>query len=285
MRNVLVLGLVAITLVGMALPATAQDETADDEPRNFETYLSEAHSWGSLGIHVGPDFVAIDWSGITLGENASSDLRHLADGAISGDKDGQVDESELDDFTFGLSAIFQNTFGKFANNHAFSGFVLIDQAEAQGVEVTGVDADGLTGDVDQGGLVTVGIQLRIAFPNVDDYRDVHTVRFDLGSYFIQEGNEEEADRLAGDLTLTVDGADGWTIDGASVNPQCAADSFQDGRLVFEGDDVACFTGHDGVLLSFAINGDGQREKNFLPGFEAAFVALALVGVVALRRRL
>jgi hypothetical protein len=284
MKKLLALGLAVVALVGFALPATAQEDGDDSPGWNFEAYLKEAHSWGALTAHVGPDSVALTWSGLTLGDEASSDLRHLADGALSGEKDGNVDAKELDDFTFGLTALFESQFGKYANQHAFSGFLLIDQAEAQKVEVEHVEAEGLEGSVDQAGPITVEVALDIAFPNVDDHKDVHTVRFDLGPYFLQESHNDDAESLAGDLTLTIAGADGWTIDAQSIQPTCAAESLEDGQLVFAGDDVDCFTGHDGVLLSFAINGHGTRDSSFLPGFEGLFAALALVGVLVLRRR-
>jgi hypothetical protein len=284
MRNLLVLGLAAVVLTGFALPATAQEAESDESPQwNFEAYLDEAHSWGDLAVKVGPDSVDLSWTGLTLGDQASSDLRQLADGALSGEKDGQVDETELDDFTFGLTALFESQFGKYANNHAFSGFVLIDQAEAQKVEVTHVAAENLAGDVEQAGSVIVGVAINIAFPNVDDHKDVHTVRFDLGPYFIQQSHDEEAESLAGDLTLAVQGADGWSIDAESIQPACAAESFSEGRMVFAGDDVDCFTGHDGVLLSFAINGQGTRDSNFLPGFELVALVAALGAALFVRR--
>lgn len=286
MRKLPVFGVALLALVAFAMPAAAEEEAASDEQRwNFEAYLQEAHSWGQITVSVGPDSVEFVWSGLTLGEQASADLRELADGALSGEKDGEVDETELDDFTFALSALFESQFGKVANHRAFSGFLLIDQAEAQDVKVTNVGAEHLAGSVDQTDPIVVEVALAIDFPNIDDYKDVHTVRFDLGSHFIEEGHEEEAQRLAGDLTLAIQGAEGWTIDAASVQPACAAESLEEGALVFSGEDVSCFTGRDGVLLTFAINGEGKREASFLPGLELLGLAAALGVGLVLRRRL
>lgn len=276
-------------LVAMAFVAFMAAPAAAKEPASFESYLNEPHAMGTLAVSAGPDYIKLAWNGLTLGDQASHDIRELADGALSGEKDGRVDSKELNDALFALRALFESNFNKAANHHDLSGVVLIDRAEAQKVEVTKLTTKGLEGDVDQAAPVEVTLEILVSFPNVDDGKDVHTVRVDLGRYFLSPKEKDEdgdghadAASPARDLTLTVGGAPGWTLDSASVQPACAAEDIRDGRMVFHGDDVDCFTGHDGVLLSFAITGKGTG-KNFLPGFGLAPLVAGAALVLARRR--
>ena len=284
MKTPVALGIALVAIVGWAAPATAEADSSGPN-WDFERYMQEAHGLGDLKITVGPDSMVLDWAGIELGQEASEDLRIVADGALSGEKDGRVDRKEADDLTFALTALLENAFGKYANNHRFSGLVLIDDSEAQSAQVTHLEVQDLVGPVDQPAPLTASFTVGIPFPNVDEAKDVHAVRLDMGPYYIREGDDDQGARFAGDLTLTIAAADGWTLDQESVQPGCAADQYEDGTLVFAGDDVSCFTGHPGLLLSFAITGHGQSHRSFLPGFELPLLvaALALVGVLARRR--
>lgn len=270
-------------VVALAPMAASTPAAADSRSWNLDRYLSEPHSWGTITINTGPDVLTLDWSGLVLGDQASKDLRGVADGALSGKKDGTVDAKERDDVTFALKAFFESSFAKAANNHAFSGLVLIDQAEAQKVTVTSLTADGLTGPVDGDTPVAVTVGLKIDFPNIDDHKDVHTVKVDLGDAFVDGGHDDQAAKLVGDLTLRVGTVPDWTLDRASVQPACAADRFDNGVLVFHGDDVPCFTGTSGVLLTFAIDGHG-RSSNVLPGVGLAAVVAALALALVRRRQ-
>jgi hypothetical protein len=273
-----------VTALLVLTPAmAAADEDEGKRPWSFQAYLDEAHSWGDITVAVGPDFMTITWDGIILGEQASRDLRGLIDGALSNEKDGEVDATELNDFTFALRMLGQSEFNKIVSHRAVSGVVLIDQAEAHSATVQKVSTQGLEGPVDQEQLATLGFVVDITFPNVDSHKDLHTVRIDLGNHFIRSDHDEEAARLAGDLSLTITGANGWTIDPASIQPACASEQYADNKMTFEGDDVGCFTGRSGLLLTFAITGKGKRDASFLPGFEAVIVLAA--AVLLARRRL
>lgn len=274
-----VLGLLVLLPV-MAMVASA----AEDGERSAERYLKDAHSWGEMLFTVGPNFIDLDWNGVSLGPNASTDLRGFADGTFSGEKDGVVDAEEVEDLQRALIGLFEIEFGKYANHHQYSGYVLIDEAEPQGVEVTALDVEGLEGPTNQTGPVTISLSLHVSFPNVDEGKDVHTVKIDLGKRYFPTDESGQARVLAGDLTVTVQAKPNWSIDPASVQPECAADAYLNGYLYFSGDDIDCFTGHSGLLLLFSITGQGEGG-NSLPGFEFGliFVAVGLVGA-ALRRR-
>jgi hypothetical protein len=265
-------------------PAASEDEEGAPE-WSFESIFDGSNSWGDLTFNFAADAVEVDWSGITLNADASRAARAVADGAMSGEKDGVVSDDEFDSFKSALQALLENEFGKWANNHAFSGFVLIDQAEAQEAEVSKLDATGMTGPVDAETPVTASFAIRVGFPNVDDYKDIHTVRVDFGDYYLTQPSEGDTERFAGDLTLTLTGMDDWTLDPASVHPECASAGYADGKLVYEGEDASCFTGKSGVVLVFAITGEGKQSSNFLPSLQLLGAISALGAAVALRRRL
>lgn len=277
---------IAVAFAMAAFSASLASGQGDDQPGwDFEAYLAEAYGAGALTVSVGPDHVGVDWSDIEFGAQASRDVRDLADGALGGEPDGVVTAQEAEDFQIALRVLLEREFGKFANHRAFSGIVLIDQAEAQDVEITGLQASGLAGDVEGDETIKLSWQAVVAFPNVDKGNDLHVVRVDLGSYSIQQGHEDEVEDATKDLEVTITGAPGWAIDAASVEPTCAQDTFDGESLVFVGQDVDCFTGRSGVLLAFAITGNGEDDPNFLPGFEVAGLVAALgVGMSVLRRR-
>ncbi len=282
MRTLLSVASATFTLLAFSAFASAQG--ADEGGHfDFEAYLEEAHSWGDVTVTAGPDFLELDWDGLEMGPSAARDARYFADGILDGEEDGQVDEDEADQFLFGLGAVLEHSVPKVLNRHELSGIVLIDQAEASDADVTRTEADGLVGPVDSDEGIVAGFTIVIEFPNIDDDKDIHTVRVDLGDYFIPSGHEDDADDFAGDFSLTFQGADGWSIDEDSIQPGCAADNYEDGAIVFTGDDIDCFTGHDGILLAFAITGQGD-ESHALPGFEAALLAGVLGGAWVLARR-
>lgn len=288
MRFGILVALATASVLSFSGLAAAQEEEEQSSGRawDFEAYLEESHSWGHITVSAGPNFLRLNWDDVELGPEASADIRELADGAFSNEKDGLVSEEEKEQFLEAISSLFENQFARVANHHSVSGIVLIDNAEASEAEVTRVAADGLEGPVDQDGGITAAFTIWINFPNIDESKDVHTVRIDLGPRFIREGHEDEAGEFAGDLTLTFSGSDGWSIDAASIQPECAGDNYEGGHIVLTSDDIDCFTGRSGVLLAYAITGEGEAKDHFLPGFELGLLGLAAaLGIVLRRRRL
>lgn len=290
----------AVLMSGLVVPVAAQDEPPADSAApeetteaaeesesggwSFQAFMDEAHSLGTVTITVGPDSMRLDWDGLQLGEQASSAVRSLADGAMSDEADGTVTDAEASDFLVALQVLAEREFRKIANHHDFGGFVLIDQAEAGELNVDLFEADGLAGDVDEGGPITVTMGLAVEFPNLDKGKDIHTVTIDLGDTYLHESEDGSAATMVGDLTLVVQPVADWTMDLSSVAPDCAFESYQEGKLVFTGDDAQCFTERSGILLSFAITGEGVDDPNFLPGWGLVAAVSGLGLGARLRRR-
>lgn len=288
MRSGWILGLSAWTVLGAALatahpPAPPSDDAAGTGP--FEAYLSEAHSWGELTFTVGPDRILVDWKGITLGPEASRALRELADGFFDEEDDGVVDRSERDDLVFAVSSMFRHAFAGLAEAPPEDVGLFIDDVPPGQLAVSYVTTDGLVGPVDRDDPIVVSAGLRIGFPDVDDGRSRHSVRLDMGPFYFERGFEDEARRVAGDLTLVVGAQKHWSFDADTIRPDCVAQAHRDGRIVLSGADVACFTGHDGVLLAFDVVGR-PLPFHYLPGFDALVVAVGVVmgAALAARRR-
>ena len=273
---------IAAVVTLAALPAATADSSTSEQ------YLREAESWGDITFTVGPNSILVSWAGIEMGPNASRAIREAADGVLSEDeKDGQVSEEEADQFEFGLSGMFEGEFGKWVNQRDYSGIVLIDNAQADEVSVDNLDTQGLVGAVDQEGGITASLDVTVSFPNLEDGEDIHTVSFDMGKYYFKDVDDEHVASFLGDSTVIVGPAQDWSLDTESVQPDCAAENVDEGQMVFAGEDIGCFTGHSGVIISFAITGEGaEREKSFLPGFELVGLLSALLsGLVVIRRRL
>lgn len=262
-----------------ALPVATADSTS-------EQYLKEAESWGDITFTVGPDSIIVSWAGIEMGPNASLKIRQVAAALDDEGDNDTVSEDEAEQFTLALATLFEGEFGKWVNQRDYSGIVIIDEAQADEVTVDNLVAEGLVGPVDQEGGITASLDVTVAFPNLDEDADQHTVSFDMGKYYFKDADEEQVAAFLGDSTVVVASADAWDVDPESIQPDCAAENLEGGQMVFAGDDIGCFTGRSGVILSFAITGQGtEREKSFLPGFELLGLLSALVvGLVTIRRR-
>jgi len=106
----------------------------------------------------------------------------------------------------------------------------------------------------------------------------------MGRYYFRAVDEEQAGDLVGDFSITIKGAEGWTI--GDVQPDCAADNLVDGALVFMSEDLDCFTDRTGVLLGFTITGQDDDSPFNIPGFESLGLVAALgAAVLVLRRRM
>lgn len=287
MRFTIWTALSAATLIALTGTASAQEDSGSDEGSkrwSFETYLAEAHSFGQANIDVGPSSISVDWQDITLGEEASQDLRSVVDGMFDSEsKDGVVSDDEYEDFANAFRLLIESQFGNFAAEDDYAGLVRIDQSSPESAEVTLFEAEGLTGAVDQSGQIVADVGLLINFEATDSDETLHTVKLDMGPYYFKEGKEDKARDVAGDFVLTVGPAADWNIDPESIQPDCVAQNYQDGELVFTGEDVSCFTGpSDGPLLAFAIE---TEPSHFLPGPGGALFALALASMaIVLRRR-
>ncbi|MGH2669025.1 MAG: hypothetical protein ACRDH5_07920 [bacterium] len=282
MRKTLTILAFGLFLVSLSATAAAQDEpteSAAPQP-GFQDLQREVQSVGDIEVSVGSKSIVISWQGITLGANVSTWLRDKVDGLA--EEDGNVTQEEADSAELLLREFIQKEFRQYAHDERLNGYLLIDQSNPSGAVVNNLVAEGIEGPVVSAEGIRLSFVTTIAFETRS--ADVHTVKLDMGRYYFRAVDTAKAQDLVGDFTLTVQGASGWAIDPATVQPGCAAEKLADGKMVFTVDDVNCFTGRSGVLMSFSIT--GKDDTSSVPGFGGAFLALGLlVAAVALRRRL
>jgi PGF-CTERM protein len=279
MRKTLSILALGALLVSLASTATAQD---DPEPSNpsFQDMQSQVQSVGDIEVSVGSKAIVISWQGITLGANLSSWLREKVDGLDGNEPDGTINAEEADNAKLLLENYIAQEFRSYAHDERLSGYLVIDHTNPEGATVDSLAADGITGPVvsDQG--ISLSFVTTIGFPTQS--ADVHTVKLDMGRYYFQAVDPEQAPAIADDFTLTVRGGNGWSIVPDSVQPSCASEKLADGAMVFTVDDVNCFTGRSGVLMSFSVSGGDDGSS--IPGFGGALWVVGLLGAGLLFRR-
>jgi hypothetical protein len=281
MRKTLAIGAVCALLFMLGATAVAQeDPKGSSSSPSFEDLQKDVKSVGTIEVGVSSTAMVISWQGIQLGKNVSTWLREKVDGLDGNGRDGNISQDEADSAQVMISEFVKREFDVYAHQEGMTGHLLIDQANPKGAEVNSLVADGIVGPVSSDKDISLSFVTTIGFPT--RAADVHTVKLDMGKYYFNSVNESSAKQLVGDFSLTIKGTDGWKIDGASVQPGCAADKFKDGSLVFKADDVNCFTGRSGVLLAFSVAGGADHSA--IPGFGAGLWILGLLaGVVAIRR--
>lgn len=277
MRNTL---LATTALALLLVPAASAQDDGGYEP-TMESMISEVEDLGQLTVSVESKAITFDWSGLVFGPNMSSWARSTFDDTF-GDADGYVSVEEMENGEELLRTLVKSEMNSLTSDTRASGYFVIDTKNPQATEVTSLTTEGLVGPVDSNESIQLDFQAVVAFAT--DSKDVHSVKLDMGQYYFRSMNESAAEQFAGDFTLTILGAGGWSIDADSVQPTCAADAFDDGSIVLNASHVNCFTGpNDGLLLGFTISG-GDDGGLPIPGFEAPLIALALVGGMLLLRR-
>jgi hypothetical protein len=269
-----VLGLFAILLSGTA--------AAEGENPDFQTVQQDVKDLGNIELIVGSKSMTVSWQGIEIGATTSSFLREKVDGLDGSDPDGDVNADEADAAELLLRQYVQNEFDVYAHDDRFNDYLLIDQSSPKAADVSSLVASGIEGPVQSDQGIVLSFASVIAFPTRS--ADVHTVKLDMGRYYFRSVDEQQAGDAVGDFSITVKGADGWTI--GDVQPDCAADNLQDGALVFTSEDLDCFTDRTGVLLGFTITGHDDDSAFNIPGFESIGLVAALgASVLLLRRRM
>jgi hypothetical protein len=270
--------LALIALLMLVAPTVAAQDGGGGP--SMEGMMEEVQSLGDLTVTVASKEVTFDWSGIEVGPNMSAWIRKMVDDIGNGD--GFVNASEMEYGEAVLKLFVRQEINSIITDVGASGYFLIDTNNAQAADVTSLMTDGLVGEVNGTQPITLDFTASLGFATRS--KDVHTVRLDMGKYYFVPIDNESASAFAGDFTLTVVGGDGWAIDGDSVQPQCAADAWDEstGSLTFNAEDVECFTGHTGLLLAFSIS--GGNDGGFAPGLGLPLLILGLIGAVAVARR-
>lgn len=270
----------AVGAVFIALTSTAAAQGGSSSNPSFQDLQSQVESVGDVTVSVGSKSIVISWQGIAIGGNLSSWLREKVDGLDGNEPDGTITEEEADNAELLLREYIQKEFRSYAHDDRLSGYLVIDHTNPEGAQVNSLVADGITGPVvsDQG--ITLSFVTTIGFPTRS--ADVHTVKLDMGRYHFRSVNTSQASAIADDFTLTIRGGNGWSIVPDSIQPACAAEKLADGAMVFTVDDVNCFTGRSGVLMSFSIAGGDDGAS--IPAFGGGLWILGLLGAGLLLRR-
>lgn len=272
----------ATFMVLAAVPAAAQGGEGDDDP-SFRDFQEDVRDVGDIEVTVTSKTVGVSWQGISVGPNVSAWLRDKVDGLDGTVPDGNVSEEEADNAEFLIKQFIKNEFDIYVHDERYTGHLLIDHANPKAVEVHPVVASGITGPVNGTEGISLSFVSTVAFATRD--ADVHTVKLDMGRYYFHAVNESKAQELVGDFSLTVKAAEGWSIDGSTIQPECAADNLyeESGALVFTVEDVNCFTERTGVLLGFSITG-GDDGSAFTPGPGTPLLLVALLALSLMWRR-
>lgn len=271
---------VCVLFLGLFAMALAPSASAQDDEPSFQSLQEGVNSLGAMEISVGSKAVSVSWQGIEIGANLSAWIREKVSDLDGEGDPANVSEQEAEDARVLLTHYVQQEFDIYAHDDRFNDYLLIDQSSPSGAEVTSLVASGLEGPVAQEQGISLSFAAAVGFATRS--ADVHTVKLDMGRYYFRAVDEEKAADLVGDFSITVKGSDGWSIDPSSIQPECVADNFVDGAMVFTAEDVNCFTGRSGVLVGFSIT--GGEDGAMLPGFEALGLLVALVGAGVLARR-
>jgi hypothetical protein len=159
-------------------------------------------------------------------------------------------------------------------------FVTIDGMPATSTLVTRVNVEGLAGDVESTNPIVTDVTIRVGFLGVDDSLDSHTVR--LEQLYGDFSGEYDATHFP-PVTVIVSGKDPWTLDTDSIEPAEMAARAEDGKLVFDQDDVQHFD-EVGEYLQFTVAGDPDADFNPSPGLEVVGLLGAVAAAAFLARR-
>ncbi|MBI2077773.1 MAG: hypothetical protein HYT80_05290 [Euryarchaeota archaeon] len=273
--------LAVLTILGLALAFSIPTATA--EP-SFEDLQKELKDVGAIEVSVSSTQISVSWQGIEIGPNASAMVRGMVDGMDGNEADGNVSEEEADLAETVIKTFVQNEFEHYVHDENYVGHLVIDTTNPKAAKVDALAAGGLIGPVDQEEGITLSFVATVGFPT--KAADVHTVKLDMDRYYFHEVEEEKAAEVIGDFSLTVRGLDGWSIDPASIQPDCAAERYdaESGAMVFTAEHVNCFTGRSGILLGFSLTGGSDSSWDVpAPGAPIGIAVLALAGLL-LRRR-
>lgn len=282
MKPLLLATALAAFMVLSAVPAAAQEDGGDDDP-SFWDFQEEVRDVGDIEVTVTSKVIVVSWQGISVGPNISAWLRAKVDGLDGNDPDGNVSEEEAENAELLIKQFIKNEFDIYVHDDRYTGHLLIDHANPKEAKVDSVVASGITGPVNQTEGISISFVSAVGFATRS--ADVHTVKLDMGRYYFHAVNESKAQELVGDFSLIVKAADGWAIDGSTIQPECAADNLhkESGALVFTAEDVNCFTERTGVLLGFSITG-GDDGSAFTPGLGTPLLLLALLALSLVWRR-
>jgi hypothetical protein len=275
MKKIGVLGVLGVFAIMLTSTAAAQGENP-----GFQDVQEDVKDLGNIELIVGSKALTVSWQGIEIGGNLSKWLREKVDGLDGNDPDGNVSEEEAEAAELLLRQYVQNEFDIYAHDDRFNDYLLIDQSSPTGAKVSQIAASGIEGPVDSDEGIVLSFATVIGFATRN--ADVHTVKLDMGRYYFRSVDESKAASMVGDFTITVKGAQGWTI--SDVQPDCAADNLEEGALIFTSEDLDCFTERTGVLLGFTITGSDGDSAFTLPGFEGIGLVAALGAAGLLLRR-
>jgi len=273
--------LAVLTILGLALAFSIPTATAAP---SFQDLQKELEDVGAIEVSVSSTQISVSWQGIEIGPNASAMVRGMVDGMGGDEADGNVSEEEADLAETVIKTFVQNEFEHYVHDENYVGHLVIDTTNPKAAKVDALAAGGLIGPVDQADGITLSFVATVGFPT--KAADVHTIKLDMGRYYFHQVNESKASEMVDDFSLTVRGFDGWSIDAASIQPECGAEQYDEesGAMVFTAEHVNCFTGHSGVLLGFSITGGSDTAWDVpAPGAPIAIAILGLAGFL-LRRR-
>lgn len=264
----------AATLVTLALfaPNGAANGDSGDASMIFGGQPQEVR------IEVGTDFIDISVDDITIPGELAHEIRVAIDNSFladEGEPDGVVSSDEVSRIERAARALANQHFAEEPLD-----FVTIDGNPATSTRISRVNVEGLAGDVESTNPIVTDITIRVGFLGVDDSLDSHTVR--LEQLYGDFSGEYDATHFP-PVTVIVTGKEPWTLDTDSVEPEEMAARAEDGKLVFDQDDVQSFD-EVGEYLQFTVAGDPDADFNPAPGVEIVGLLGAVGAAVFLARR-
>lgn len=282
MKRTLILAaaLVALLAPASSVLADTGSHTTDDWQQLFDG------APGHMDIIVGPDAVRFKVEEITIDGEQAAQLRQFIDSTPAvGDGNHQVSEGESDTFqAFVTAAVNAQLPQSFDLDMVKMDGRTPYREEGPEVHIETLKIHGAEGDITDTAPITADLWVLLNFETVDQTKSTHHLRLenlwgDLTGYDLED---------APDMEIRVQGYKSWEIQQDSIRPDQVQERYEDGVLVFTGEDASEFK-EEGQGLEFEIEGDPSdqilAEAEESPAIAPLLVlAVALVGTVALRRR-
>ncbi len=283
MKRTLLLAAALVALLAPAGSVLAGSGTTHDT-NEWEQLFDGAP--GHMDIIVGPDAVRFQVEQITIDGEQAAQLRQFIDSSPAvGDGDHEVSQGESDTFeAFVTAAVNARLPDSFDLDMVTMDGRTPYREEGPEVHIETLKIHDAAGEITDTSPITADLSVLLRFETVTQGKTTHHLRLenlwgDLTGYDLDE---------APDMEIRVQGYRSWTIQEDSIRPTQVQERYHDGVLVFTGEDASEFK-EQGQGLEFEIEGDpshqilGESEESPVVA-PLIFIGVALVGLIALRRR-
>ncbi len=281
MRRTLLLGMAIVALLAPAGTVAGSGNTqAGNE--DWDQVLQGVP--GHMDIIVGPDAIRFILEDISIEGEYAAELRHTIDTEL-GDRDGEVSENEVGTTQSVVTAIVNN---QLPNSFDMDLVRLSGRTpyaeEGSAVNLENLQINGAEGSTTSTDKISADLSVLLLFETVNQNLDLHTLRFENVWGDVTGFDLEQAP----DMEVRVQGYGSWSIVEDSIEPSDMQSRYDDGKLVFTGEDISHME-EEGNHVTFDISGTpGDQmltESEDSPAVAPlVLLVFAFAGLAAWRRR-